>query len=651
LRFLLFAGLAMAVLYAAWVGVRLWLARPRAVTASARLLTRAEAAVDRLREQCGSVPDPELRGRLASIEGSSATTLGELRGLAGQLDGIEESLRHHPVDRLRQQYAAHRDAVAGAAPGPVRAAREQGLRALGEQLAAAERLDAARQALLARIETAVLGLEGLDARVAELRALSGGPVSMTDRVTALSDEVDGMRAGLVEAGQISDAALGVDRDEGAALGVDRDEGAALAGDRNEGAGLAGDRDQVAGLAGDRYAGAAPAAARREDAAAPARRRPKGGELRLAAVLLVVALVGSGAYLLADDDEAKAPATVPATVGCRHKVAFLGDLLGLGRTQEDAVKLAVKQHNERHPCVTLSTFDTNVADAVTQSTAIARDLAIVGVVGPVTDDEVEEALPVLDGAGVPVVVASVSDTGLSGKGWRVFHRTVPTDADQAAAAARYLDRVLGARRTFVVAEDTPFGAGLVDTLRPRLGSTFAGQANVRPRQEDFRDVVQRIVDARADAVYFAGLAAGAGRFVNQLRPVTGIPLVGTDQLVYTSFFKAARDEATVDVVATCACVHPAKSEAMFRSRYVAEFGRNPDYNAAEAYDAATVLLSGIAAGRTTRQGMLDWMSTYDAAGIGRQIRFDARGDLAAAPRNVWAFTLEGESVYADRIVAD
>jgi branched-chain amino acid transport system substrate-binding protein len=642
LRLLLLVGLAAAALYAAWVGVRLWLARPRPLTVTAQLLERAEAAVDRLRDRCGTVADPQLRARLAAMEGGAATTLTELRGLAGQLDGIEASLRHHPVDRLRQQYAAHHHAVAGLPAGPVRAAREQGLQSLAEQLASAERLEAARQALLARIETAVLGLDSLDARVAEVCVLSGAPVSAADRVTELSDEVDGMRAGLAEARQVSGAALGIDQDEAAPPAAPAPTVPPA----------------VPAPAVPPFVALAAVKAPTVRPRATPRRTVK--DMRLAAGLIALALAAIGADELFGGTAAPAPKTPAQTspspgaagaggAGCQHKVAFLGDLLGLGATQADAVRLAVKQHNERHPCVSVSTFDTNAAAPAAHSAAIARDPAVLGVVGPVTADEVETALPVLDGAGVPVAVASVSDTGLSGKGWRVFHRTVPTDADQGAAAVRYLDRVLGARRTFLVVESTPFGTGLADVVQPRLGAAFAGKVTVDPRQENYRDAVQRIVDARADAVYFAGWAAGAGRFVNQLRPATAIPLVGTDELVYTSFFKAARDDATVDVVATCACVHPGKSEATFRSRYAAEFGRNPDYNAAEAYDAATVLLAGIAAGRTTRPALIDWMSTYDAAGIARQIRFDAKGDLAGAPRNVWAFTLEGESVHADRIV--
>lgn len=637
LKHLLFVGWATAVGYLAWVGLRLWLTRPRRVTLMDHLLARGEAAVDRLRDHGGTPPDPDLRARLAEVSGEAVTVVAELRRLAGRLRGVERSLRHHPVGRLREQYAVCRSAADELPAGSLRAAREQGLQALADQLEAAERLDTARQTLMARTESAVLGLESLDARVAELCVLSDTPATeaaTTDRLTELIDEVDSMRAGLDEARQVSAAVLDA--------GPDSDAEPARPARRI--------RDLGPRPAGDPPPAAAPGPETGRRGVLLS--RPSGRELRVVAALLAAVLAGSAAHLVGGGSEASTASTgSTAPAGCEYKIAFLGGLTGLGATQVAAVRLAVGEHNERHPCVTAATFDTDSVDVVTQAAAIAGDPAIVGVVGPVTGEEVDAALPLLEGAGVPVVTGSASATALSGRGWRVFHRTVPTDADQAAAAVRYLDTVMRSRHTFVVVEDTSFGAGLAEVVQPRLGAAFAGEATVDPGQKDYREVIQRIVGGDADAVYFAGSTAGAGRFLNQLRSTTDIPLIGTDQLVYTTFFTTARDEATVDVVATCACVPPSKVEPAFRSRYAAEFSEAPDFNAAEAYDAATVLLAGIAAGRTTRPALLDWMSTYDAPGVARHIRFDAEGDLVPGRLNVWAFTLKGEATYADQVIAE
>jgi hypothetical protein len=84
------------------------------------------------------------------------------------------------------------------------------MRAVGDQLDVARRLTDARETLLARMQSAVLGLEGLVARMAELLALhattAGGTLTAT-RVAELTSDLDGMRAGLAEAERVSRTAL------------------------------------------------------------------------------------------------------------------------------------------------------------------------------------------------------------------------------------------------------------------------------------------------------------------------------------------------------------------------------------------------------------------------------------------------------------
>jgi hypothetical protein len=75
----------------------------------------------------------------------------------------------------------------------------------------ASRLAGARETLLARMQSAVLGLEGLVTRMAELLALhattDGGSLTAT-RVAELTSDLEGMRAGLAEAERVSRSALG-----------------------------------------------------------------------------------------------------------------------------------------------------------------------------------------------------------------------------------------------------------------------------------------------------------------------------------------------------------------------------------------------------------------------------------------------------------
>jgi hypothetical protein len=74
-----------------------------------------------------------------------------------------------------------------------------------EQLAVAARLADARDTLLARMQTTALGLEGLVARTAEVLALtaSSGVDTSVDRLDDLTGDLDGLRAGLAEAEEVS----------------------------------------------------------------------------------------------------------------------------------------------------------------------------------------------------------------------------------------------------------------------------------------------------------------------------------------------------------------------------------------------------------------------------------------------------------------
>ena len=74
-----------------------------------------------------------------------------------------------------------------------------------------QRLHDAREMLLARMQAAVLGLEALVARMAELLALhatSDGGASLTAaKVAELTSDLEGMRDGLAEAERLSRSTL------------------------------------------------------------------------------------------------------------------------------------------------------------------------------------------------------------------------------------------------------------------------------------------------------------------------------------------------------------------------------------------------------------------------------------------------------------
>ncbi|MGI5244629.1 hypothetical protein [Dactylosporangium sp. CA-139066] len=176
-----------------------------------RWLRRAEQAVRTLRRQSEGTGDPVLRGQIAEIDDQAAGAVSDLARFAGQVTLIEQTAGAINTQRLRQDYNQLERGLSGLPPGPLREERERARRAVADQLEVGQRLREAREMLLARMQSAVLGMEGLVARMAELVALHattvGGAPLTASKVAELTNDLEGLRAGLAEAERLSRSAL------------------------------------------------------------------------------------------------------------------------------------------------------------------------------------------------------------------------------------------------------------------------------------------------------------------------------------------------------------------------------------------------------------------------------------------------------------
>lgn len=631
-------GLGLAVAFAIAAGYALWrlaatvrfrratMARagrpaatpgPEAVTA-AGLIKRAEAAVSRLREQTDSPRDPVLRAQIGDVDDHAAEVLVDLRRFADQVKAVERSLHEIPVERLRHDLDEARREHDEAGDDALRAELDRSVHALEQQLAVADRLDTTRRTLLARIEGAVFDLEGLGVRVSELIVMhdSAGPSDTEARLSELTGDLDGMRAGLAEAQGLSDAVLG---------------------------------------------GAAPAPAPAPaPAAAPApvvRKKPPVKPGRARWDLVVVAVVAVVGITCAANTFLPHGGTVAATgdAECSRTLAFIGALTGDdaadGPGELDAVQLAVAQDNVAHAgdCqVRLQQYDTGVTGDVAETAAtVTGDASILGVVGPTYGREVTAALPVFQASGLPVISPSASDSALTTKGWTVFHRTLPSDDDQADAGARFLRDTLGAKHVFVVADDTDYGVDVAARFTGTLGRAVAGHATVAEDTTDWSPVVGKIKRSGADAVYFGGWYDDAASFVPKLRAaLPGIAVLSGDK-VMTESFRTTAGAAGHGTYATCPCLPITQGLGVFRSQFKARFGTTPDYYAPEAYDAARIVLAGLRTGITTRPAMLRFVDGWDQDGLGRHIKFGPGGGLAVKDPKVWAYQSGTDGYFAPR----
>jgi branched-chain amino acid transport system substrate-binding protein len=310
------------------------------------------------------------------------------------------------------------------------------------------------------------------------------------------------------------------------------------------------------------------------------------------------------------------------------IAMAGPLSGpastLGANVNNGMQLAVDKHNQanRGCQIQLKTFDTHgdPTGAGTIAQTIRDDAFTIGLVGgPTSTGETMAANEVFDRPGMVAPTAGLSafHPGAS------FHG-VASDAVEGAAVARYMAKTLGYQKVCVVVDDAEGSTELTLAVRGGLGPLADGSCSVAvtAAEEGFANALTRIEAARPDAVYFGGSDGLAARFVDQLRAKGSTATFVTAGR--NADFVGQAGAAAKDAIVSCGCSPAPES---FVTEYSARFnGEQPGPFAAEAYDLATIMLTGIDSGAITRPAMVDFMRGYDGQGVARRYRWTPDGEL-------------------------
>ncbi len=334
-----------------------------------------------------------------------------------------------------------------------------------------------------------------------------------------------------------------------------------------------------------------------------------------------------AVLPAGDGKAVCPAsTTLAYIG-----AETGANAQLGINIFNGVQLAINEHNKSNPgCqVAFKKFDTEgdptkATGPVTQAT---KEDGIIGVIGLPFSGESKATGNIFEQVKLVHITPAATNPGLTTNGWTTFFRGLGNDAVQGPAAATFMTKTLGAKKVYLVQDDSDYGIGLGATTTKGLGDALIGSDKVTTGQKDFSATISKIINSKADAVFYSGYYAEGAPFDQQLvaKGFKGA-FVGPDGLKDDQFIKQAGD-ASANAFFTCPCI-PGELIPTFASAYTALTNAAPGTYSIEGYDAATVLLSGIDKGNQDRAKLLDWVKNYDASGLSKHYKWDDKGELQA-----------------------
>lgn len=183
------------------------LPKPPKGSPQAALLARAERAQQRIKALADNPGDEWLDAKVGRVDDEVSEVVNQrLADLAGRVTVVDNSLQSAQPQLLRDDYNRTAAAVAAETDPGLRAERQRALDAMSGQIGSVDRLIRLRETLLTRMQTAVVGLEGLGSRMGELVALGTDPVAhdrSAEVLDELTGELDNVRSGLAEAEALS----------------------------------------------------------------------------------------------------------------------------------------------------------------------------------------------------------------------------------------------------------------------------------------------------------------------------------------------------------------------------------------------------------------------------------------------------------------
>jgi hypothetical protein len=186
------------------------LPRPPRGSPAALWLDRAEGAVTSLDEMAGTAHSGAAGDAVRTTAVEARDTLADLARLGGQCTAVERALQRVDGSGLDAEAGRLDEAARRAPTAEMREEMGRSAAAVHDRRAVRDRLLGARETLLARMQAVALGLEGLEARLAEVLAMTattGGVDTTAQEISELATELDGLRAGLAETEAISRKAL------------------------------------------------------------------------------------------------------------------------------------------------------------------------------------------------------------------------------------------------------------------------------------------------------------------------------------------------------------------------------------------------------------------------------------------------------------
>ena len=381
--------------------------------------------------------------------------------------------------------------------------------------------------------------------------------------------------------------------------------------------------------------------------------------RVVATIATVAVVGTAAVSAAG-----------ATTGSKPKIVKIGviapltaGLTSFGKGIENSVRLAVREANadEAIPGFKIAVAAQNDSSepAVGKKAAqkLAKDPAVIGVVGTYNSGVAAETAPVLEKAGIVQISPGNTDPALTlgddadapERQFDNYFRVVASDAQQGTVLADYAAGDLGATTVAVVSETKPVSKGLADRFSAAFaekGGQVVSTKTVPDGTTDFATVASEIAPLDPSLIFFGGEYEVAAALSTATASLSA-PLMGGDGIKDDAYIEAAGADAEGDIASSIgAPIDELESAADYAAAYeAAGFDDPPSVFGPYAYDATNVIIDAAAkalkgksaVNKKARAAVVKSVQATDTEGITGRVAFDEYGDTVTKVFTIYQVT--------------
>jgi branched-chain amino acid transport system substrate-binding protein len=330
------------------------------------------------------------------------------------------------------------------------------------------------------------------------------------------------------------------------------------------------------------------------------------------------------------------------------------------TELDGAQLAVEEANAKHAVpgyefrtivlndATATAGGYDPAQAATNARNFAENSDVVAVVGPIDSGAAKAMLPILSQAGLAMVAGSTTSPDLTNPKFAdqtrqngvtlVFFRTCGNEAFVEPGMVNFFYGQHNVRSAYVVDDGGAGGQGIADAFQAaaeQKGIKVLGRDTINAKAFDYTPILTKISGLKPDLLEYGGITLAGAKLAKQAYDILPHAMLRSDAsgIYEGDFLKAAGFPAAEGWYATSAAPHVFDTPAgqAWQRRYVERWHTQPSDYALTTYDAAAVVVDGIARVKQsgqpmTRANVRAAIEATNMQTLQGSISFDKNGDL-------------------------